>query len=198
MRKSPDAFMRKWRSVKGYEGLYRVSNDGLVESLPRTVKRSDGRVLKFKGKRLKGTPNWHGYPEVRLPGSRRGCAITIHTLVLTAFVGPRPEGMECRHLNGIRTDNRVENLAWGTLKENTADKALHGMTTKGRPSKTKGEKHGMAKFTDDEVTIIRKEFTGRRGWMVKEAKRRSVSVWTIRNIIHGRTYKNTGKKVHAD
>lgn len=50
----------------------------------------------------------------------------VHQLVVLAFIGPRPEGMEVRHLNGIRSDNRLENLMYGTKKENMADRALHG------------------------------------------------------------------------
>jgi len=50
----------------------------------------------------------------------------IHVLVLLAFVGPRPEGQQARHLNGNATDNRRVNLAWGTPKQNTADSIRHG------------------------------------------------------------------------
>ena len=50
----------------------------------------------------------------------------VHRLVLEAFVGPRPEGMVARHLNGDPGDNRLENLAWGTQSENNYDKVRHG------------------------------------------------------------------------
>lgn len=51
---------------------------------------------------------------------------SAHQLILETFVGPRPKGQEARHLNDIRSDNRVENLAWGTHKENYEDMKKNG------------------------------------------------------------------------
>jgi DNA invertase Pin-like site-specific DNA recombinase len=64
--------------------------------------------------------------------------------VLEAFVGECPPGHECRHLNGNKTDNRVENLAWGTSAENARDRVRHGTTTK-----------AGAKLKPDDVSKIR-------------------------------------------
>ncbi|MFV0400614.1 MAG: HNH endonuclease signature motif containing protein [Oscillospiraceae bacterium] len=50
----------------------------------------------------------------------------VHKLVLEAFVGVRPEGMVCRHLNGNSLDNRLLNLCWGTPQENVRDSIRHG------------------------------------------------------------------------
>lgn len=69
----------------------------------------------------------HGYPSVGL--RRNGKTYTgqrVHVLVLTAFIGPRPAGMVSRHLNDIPTDNRLENLAWGTQKDNLEDSRRNG------------------------------------------------------------------------
>jgi hypothetical protein len=49
----------------------------------------------------------------------------VHRLILETFVGPRPPGKQCRHLNGDSLDNRLENLAWGTFHENFADRLAH-------------------------------------------------------------------------
>lgn len=54
----------------------------------------------------------------------------IHRLVLEAFVGPCPEGMEARHINGDHQDNRLENLCWGTKEENMKDRVLHNPNCK--------------------------------------------------------------------
>jgi len=56
----------------------------------------------------------------------KGNSRLVHHLVLEAFVGPKPEGLECRHLNGVHTDNRLENLAWGTRGDNIRDDKWHG------------------------------------------------------------------------
>jgi hypothetical protein len=61
----------------------------------------------------------------------RGRAIRVGPLMLETFVGPRPEGMECRHLNGNFRDNRLVNLAWGTHSENMRDMLRHGTSAQG-------------------------------------------------------------------
>ena len=72
----------------------------------------------------------------------------LHHLVLYAFVGPRPKGMECRHLNGIPWDNRLENLCWGTRSSNMKDRVLHG-------NSNHGTRNGMSKLNDAAVIHIR-------------------------------------------
>jgi hypothetical protein len=84
--------------------------------------------------------NWHemrrskegsGYLLVNLRKDRRERSMKVHTLMLLTFVGPRPDGMECRHRNGDRTDNRLANLSWGTPRENADDRVLHGTVARG-------------------------------------------------------------------
>jgi len=99
-----------------------------------------GRLLKPAG-----TP----YPGVTLSLSGKKKILTVHRLVLEAFVGPRPPGMQCRHLNGDRTDSRLLNLAWGTARENAADRIRHG-------TQSRGERQPAAKLTDSLVREIRR------------------------------------------
>lgn len=113
--------MAHWLPVVGFEDAYEVSSLGQVRSLDRYshgLRR--GRVLKAHI----GAGN--GYPYVtlyRTPEKRRA---NVHVLVLEAFVGPRPLGMEALHDNGDRADARVSNLRWGTHGENIADVVRHG------------------------------------------------------------------------
>ncbi len=57
--------------------------------------------------------------------ARERKAFLVHRLVLETFIGPCPSGLECRHLNGDPTDNRLANLVWGTKLDNTVDYILH-------------------------------------------------------------------------
>jgi hypothetical protein len=110
--------------------FYEVSNLGRVRSLQRTVVTPQGVEMKFPERILKAHPDTHGYLRVALHSGKRTKGFTVHRLVLTTFVGPRPAGGQCRHLNGDKTDNRLENLAWGTARENTDDNVRHGVTTR--------------------------------------------------------------------
>lgn len=121
-----------WRPVVGWEGLYEVSDAGRVRSLDRIVDYPDRRRSYLKpGRVLRPSTGSAGYPTVILCGSGRHQHGRIHVMVLEAFVGPRPAGCEVRHLNGVRNDNRLANLAWGTPTENTMDRVLHGRASRG-------------------------------------------------------------------
>ena len=81
---------------------------------------------------------------------RNGVQVTrpVHRLVLEAFVGPRPRNMQCRHLNGDPMDNRLANLKWGTIQENTEDKRRHGTVLR-------GEDLPASKLTEESARMIR-------------------------------------------
>jgi len=116
--------IENWRSVVGFEGSYEVSDLGRVRSLDRIIIRKDGMHVSLKGKILKHSHNPKGYCQLILnPGNNNR---KIHTLVLEAFVGPAPPGLECRHADGDKTNNRLNNLSWGTGSENTLDRVRHG------------------------------------------------------------------------
>lgn len=83
---------------------------------------SDFGRIRFNGDVQKQTPA-NGY--MRVTDKVRKGPVLVHTLVLTAFSGPRLPGKQTRHLNGDGFDNRLENLKWGTAKENSADRVLH-------------------------------------------------------------------------
>lgn len=108
----------EWRPVPGFQGRYEVSDLGRIRSL---LRGGDPRPISQR-------PGWNGYPSARLSvGDGRERGLYVHTLVMLAFVGPRPAGMETRHLNGDRTDARLVNLAYGTHSENMQDRLAHGM-----------------------------------------------------------------------
>lgn len=111
-----------WLPVPGAEG-YEVSDFGRVRGIDRTVHYRDGRTFNYQAKVLRpGINAISRYHQVALKGRSRN----VHSLVLEAFIGPAPEGMECRHLNGVPGDNRLVNLRWGTSSENNFDQVRHG------------------------------------------------------------------------
>lgn len=143
----------QWRPVVGYEGLYEVSSKGRVKAVARRLWVSPGGQMtgRWRQKReviARGMIDRHGYHSVCLRRDGKSRWRRVHMLVLDAFVGPCPPGMQTRHLNGARSDNRVENLAWGTVQENADDRQRHGTVPK-------GELHHRAKLTVDQVRSIR-------------------------------------------
>lgn len=139
-----------YRNVEGFPG-YRVGDDGSVWTSWKRQGNGRGGTTKW----ILGT-EWHrlapgigtrGHLSVTLcPGRHQRL---VHTLVLEAFVGPRPKGMQARHFPDRNpANNAATNLLWGTPKQNSADRVFHG-------TDIQGEKHGMAKLTEALVRDIR-------------------------------------------
>ena len=104
--------MEIFKDIKGYEGLYQISNLGNVKSL------NYGKT--GKEKLLKPAPNSKGYLNVSLVKNKKKTNFLVHRLVAQAFIpNPKPKfKKQIDHINTIRTDNRVENLRWVTSLEN--------------------------------------------------------------------------------
>lgn len=125
-----------WKEVGGTDGRYEVSTLGRVKSF----RKKQPRILKPQ-------TTWNGYLYVTLTTVTRRHRY-IHALVLEAFVGPRPRGFQCCHNDGVRTNNHIENLRWGTPRENAHDRIAHGTTLL-------GEESYNAKLTEEAVAQIR-------------------------------------------
>lgn len=112
-----------WKPVVGYEGLYEVSDHGRVRSLDRRLPHN-GHTRFFPGVILKPSSHKQGYLTVKLRGGGRHF---IHRLMAEAFI-PNPDNLPLvRHLNDVETDNRLENLAWGTWSDNSEDSVRNGV-----------------------------------------------------------------------
>jgi len=99
-----------------------------------------------------------------------------------AFVGPRPEGQQARHLNGIRNDNRLANLCWGTVEENRADTVLHGTSIR-------GIRNPKAKLNVQQVLAIRAmRAAGHEQKAI--AALFGVTQTTVSGIVRGRFWKH--------
>lgn len=110
----------EWRPVVGYEGHYEVSSCGKVRSIDREILTLNGRRVKLKGKELALSDSL-GYKSVNLSKGNEQRSIKVHVLVAKAFLGDGVQGSLVRHLNDVRTDNRLENLSYGTQVDNMAD-----------------------------------------------------------------------------
>lgn len=116
----------RWLPIPGYEGFYEVSDLGRVRSVDRTFVTARGQRRTYKGKLLKPYLANNGYLTV---GLKRQCSVkrrTIHSLVVEAFIGPRPDGMEVLHRDGNKTNPVLTNLHYGTKSENAYDTVRHG------------------------------------------------------------------------
>lgn len=123
--------MEQWRDIPGWEGFYAVSTAGRVRSITRCVYARSPRGAMapriFTGRFLARSIGKNGYELVSLSAPRRKRVYAyVHDLVLAAWKGPKPIGLECCHRNGVRVDNRIQNLRYDTRKSNAADRKSHG------------------------------------------------------------------------
>ncbi|WP_112595832.1 NUMOD4 motif-containing HNH endonuclease [Mycobacteroides abscessus] len=130
--------LENWLPVSGYPG-YEVSDQGRVRSLDRQARSRWDTPKTLRGKELSQRLIGGSGPEGRYPGcvlyrggKRR--TVTVHTLVLETFVGPRPEGMVGCHRDDVPTNNHLSNLYWGTPAQNVSDAMRSGRHAAARES----------------------------------------------------------------
>src|SRR5580704_2133130 len=119
-----------WKPVVGLEGLYEVSDKGKVKSLSRIVKHSSGGEKRLRQRILK-TDKAGRYAQCNLRKEGMTFTMKVHWLVMEAFVGPRPDGMETRHLDGDYQNPQLNNLIYGTASQNQMDRVMHGTSNRG-------------------------------------------------------------------
>lgn len=107
-----------WKDIPGYEGYYEVSTEGNVRSVDRIINCPWGNVYKAKGKPKAICKDKYGYLHVCLSKEGKKSYPPLHRLVALAFI-PNPYGKPCvDHIDGEKTNNKVGNLQWCTIKEN--------------------------------------------------------------------------------
>ena len=107
-----------WKDIKGYEGLYQVSNFGNVKSLER-YKKNHSKLQKVNEKILKATINkTNGYVYVMLMKNASEKNTRVHKLVAEAFLPNEDNKPQINHIDGNKANNKVDNLEWCTCSEN--------------------------------------------------------------------------------
>lgn len=198
-----DDTREEWRPVAEFKGEYEVSDLGRVRSLDRIIICRNSRGTgtherRHRGRMLRPIPDGHGYVTVKL-GSSGGHH--IYVLVLEAFVGPRPEGLDGCHGPGGCSDDRLTNLSWGTrAKNNGADRWRDGTALA-------GARNHQAKLTWADVDEIRRRagplYRGNRPKGAPPAPASAelaaefgVDRSTIRDIVAGVTWRPEARR-HA-
>lgn len=157
-----------------------------IPSYPGYFASSAGHVYSTRQGSLKQLkecplPRYPNYRRVNVWRDAKQTTRLIHDLVLTTFVGPRPKGLQGRHLDGDSQNNRLKNLKWGTRLENAADMKSHGRTLE-------GEKNPQAKLTTNNVIKIRSRL--RTCSQASLAKQFGVAQKTIDDVARGRTWRH--------
>jgi hypothetical protein len=142
--------MEHWKPVPGFEADYEVSDTGRVKRTSRGPHTRPG---------LERKPGYcRGYARFTLSSNGQRRIISAHKLVWEAFRGPVPEGMHINHINGVKDDNRLENLELATPSENMVH-ACHVLgydAARNLPKQTAGENNGRAKLREADVLEIRR------------------------------------------
>lgn len=167
--------MAEWRPCP-CDAHYEVSDEGEVRSVDRTVARN-GKPAQIRGKLLKPRKHSQGYRSVSMTGQKQA---TIHSLVMEAFVGPRPLGTDINHKNGDKADNRLENLEYCSRSQNMTHAVKTGLMPP--PPIKRGTSQHLCRLDEKQVRRIR-AWHAEGGGVAQMARHYDVGESTIRNIV---------------
>jgi hypothetical protein len=173
-----------WKDVEGYEGFYKVSNLGRVRSLDRVSPTKLGAIKHTKGKIMNLTLKNNGYLSVMFSVLNKRKRFHVHRLVSIAFL----DNEECKptvnHINGIKTDNRLENLEWCTYSENSIHARDTGLSSI-------GEESTSAKLSENKILAIRRLFKiNPKSSQIKICEKLDISSTHMSRIVNGKRWKH--------
>lgn len=152
-----------------------------VPNCPGYFASEDGHVYR-NGTMRKPNTNGRGYLKIKVSVNNIQWDEYIHRMVCAAYHGPCPDGMESRHLDGTRNNNRPENLQWADKKTNEADKLTHGTLVR-------GERNGVSVMTEALVIEARRRAAnGERIDRIAESM--GINRMTVGGAISGKRWKH--------
>lgn len=173
-----------WKDIEGFEGLYQVSNLGRVKSVRRVIMRRNGQPQTVRERIRTLVPNKFGHLAVALYKDGAETPYLVHVLVLTAFHGKPPEGMECRHYPDRNpANNRIDNLRWGTRQENQLDRNIHGTSNS-------GERQWSSKLKAEDVRRIKELYETGLYTKKQIGKMYGVAQSHVSNITTGKAWRH--------
>jgi len=166
-----------WVPVKNYEGLYEVSNSGLVKSLKRSIlPKNAKKSYVVKEKILAPGVNSQGYQTVCLCRQGERKTFKVHALVAAGFLGPRPDGQVVRHGPKGQLNNSVQNLSYGTDEDNERDKIRDNTSKHVLPA--------------EKILEIRKIYNDKQITVYRLSKLYGLDPSTVRRIVLNISYKH--------
>lgn len=175
--------METWKDVLGFENYYEVSNTGLVRSKPRLVIRKNGRPHTVKSKILKPCISTDGYLKSCFSINGKLYPFAVHRVAANSFLG-KQDGYEVNHINGIKTDNRIENLELLTHSENIKHAVKLGLLPV-----TRGSQRTQAKTTESVIKLMQEMRAKgiQRKVILSEL---NLSLHTYKDVIRGKSWRH--------
>ena len=166
-----------WKPIPGFEGYYEININGEI----RGVDRYDTRGRLRQGKIMKLGKAVFGYLTVQLSKEGKQHMNSVHRLLKLTFHGPPPfKDAQVRHYDGNPLNNSLDNLVWGTAKENKEDQFRHGRTNR-------GEENVTSKLTEFDIKRLR-ELKSMGVTNIEISKIFDVTQTTVGDILKGRTW----------
>ena len=178
--------MEIWKPIPSLNGDYEASSQGRIRSTKKIITKSNGIEYTRISKVLKPALNPDGYESCGLSINGKNTTFKVHRLVAETFIENQERKPQVNHINGIKNDNKVENLEWVTISENIK----HSYRKKLRNPKV-GSLNGMSKLSEKEVSEIRihAKNKGRYYGRAELAKKYGVSECTIKEVVTRRKNK---------